>query len=149
MPGEWAFNAHCAPRPRPPAGYKVIVFFTTARLTQYMASLVAAAGMPVLEIHSRKSQVRVRRRRRCGAGAGGGGGGGGGARTCPLQCVLVCTDSPPPPRSHTPQGARDKAAAEFRGATGGCILFSSDVSARGVDYPDVTLVLQVGGVGWW
>jgi ATP-dependent RNA helicase MSS116 len=39
------------------AGYKAIVFFTTARLTQYMASLVSAAGLPVLEIHSRKSQV--------------------------------------------------------------------------------------------
>ena len=43
------------------AGFKVIVFFTTARFTQYMAALVAAAGMPVLEIHSRKSQVRVGR----------------------------------------------------------------------------------------
>ena len=27
------------------------------------------------------------------------------------------------------------------------ILFTTDVSARGVDYPDVTLVLQVGFVG--
>ena len=36
---------------------QVIVFFTTARLTQYMAALIDAAGLPVLEIHSRKSQV--------------------------------------------------------------------------------------------
>lgn len=76
--------------------HKVIVFFTTARLTQYMAALMAAAGMPVLEIHSRKSQ-----------------------------------------------SARDKASKDFRSATSG-ILFSSDVSARGVDYPEVTLVLQIG-----
>ncbi|EFN51650.1 hypothetical protein CHLNCDRAFT_59143 [Chlorella variabilis] len=39
--------------------------------------------------------------------------------------------------------ARDKASKEFRTATS-AILFSSDVSARGVDYPDVTMVLQVG-----
>lgn len=45
------------PPTRPPSR-QVIVFFTTARLTQYMAALMAAAGLPVLEIHSRKSQVR-------------------------------------------------------------------------------------------
>lgn len=77
-------------------GHKIIVFFTTARLTQYMAALVNASGVEVLEIHSRKSQ-----------------------------------------------SARDKASAAFRAAKE-AILFTSDVSARGVDYPDVTLVLQVG-----
>ena len=76
--------------------HKVIAFFTTARLTQFMAALANAAGIPVLEIHSRKSQ-----------------------------------------------SAREKASAEFRSARAS-ILFSSDVSARGVDYPDVTMVLQVG-----
>jgi len=76
--------------------FKIIVFFTTARFTQYMAELVNAAGVDVLEIHSRKSQA-----------------------------------------------FRDKASAKFRAASS-AILFSSDVSARGVDYPDVSLVLQVG-----
>lgn len=76
--------------------FKIIVFFTTARFTQYMAELVNAAGVEVLEIHSRKSQA-----------------------------------------------FRDKASAKFRAASS-AILFSSDVSARGVDYPDVSLVLQVG-----
>lgn len=37
-------------------GYKVLVFFTTARLTQCMAELFNLMGVPVLEIHSRKSQ---------------------------------------------------------------------------------------------
>lgn len=37
----------------------MIAFFTTARLTQYMAALMTAAGLPVLEIHSRKSQARL------------------------------------------------------------------------------------------
>jgi hypothetical protein len=40
------------------------------------------------------------------------------------------------------QSAREKASKDFRTATS-AILFSSDVSARGVDYPDVTMVLQV------
>ena len=43
-----------------------------------------------------------------------------------------------------PQSAREKASAAFRTAPE-AMLFSSDVSARGVDYPDVTLVLQVRG----
>ena len=45
--------------PRLQPDHKIIVFFTTARLTQYMASLMIASGLPVLEIHSRKSQVGV------------------------------------------------------------------------------------------
>ena len=77
---------------------KIIVFFVTARFTQYMAEMMNAAGDlgQVLEIHSRKSQ-----------------------------------------------SARDKASAAFRSSKR-AILFSSDVSARGVDYPDITLVLQIG-----
>ncbi len=43
--------------------------------------------------------------------------------------------------SRKSQSARTKAADAFRNGTR-CIMFSSDVSARGVDYPDVTLVLQ-------
>lgn len=75
---------------------KVIVFFCTARQTQFHAELFSALGLPTLEIHSRKSQAQ-----------------------------------------------RDKASALFRTARSG-FLFTSDVSARGVDYPDVTAVVQVG-----
>jgi ATP-dependent RNA helicase MSS116, mitochondrial len=39
-----------------PAGYKIIMFFATARQTGYYASILNAVGMPCLEIHSRKSQ---------------------------------------------------------------------------------------------
>ena len=76
--------------------FKIIVFFPTARFTQYMATLASAMGLPVLEIHSRKSQ-----------------------------------------------SARGKASAAFLKQSNQ-VLFSSDVSARGMDYPGVTLVLQVG-----
>jgi ATP-dependent RNA helicase MSS116, mitochondrial len=44
--------------------------------------------------------------------------------------------------SRKSQPARTRISEEFRAAKR-AILFSSDVSARGVDYPDVTLVIQV------
>eukprot|EP00927_Polykrikos_kofoidii_P049082 TRINITY_DN43213_c0_g1_i1.p1 TRINITY_DN43213_c0_g1~~TRINITY_DN43213_c0_g1_i1.p1 ORF type:complete len:569 (+),score=87.89 TRINITY_DN43213_c0_g1_i1:50-1756(+) len=45
--------------------------------------------------------------------------------------------------SRMSQSARTRVSNGFRDETRG-ILFSSDVSARGMDYPDVTFVLQVG-----
>jgi ATP-dependent RNA helicase MSS116 len=45
--------------------------------------------------------------------------------------------------SRKSQVARQKASDAFRKADH-AVLFSSDVSARGMDYPDVTFVLQVG-----
>lgn len=45
--------------------------------------------------------------------------------------------------SRMSQSSRTKASNAFRGAKKG-ILFSSDVSARGLDYPDVSLVVQFG-----
>ncbi|KAF5194208.1 Dead-box atp-dependent rna helicase [Thalictrum thalictroides] len=44
--------------------------------------------------------------------------------------------------SRKPQGHRNRISDEFRKSKG-LILVTSDVSARGVDYPDVTLVIQV------
>ncbi|KAL9191500.1 hypothetical protein ACHAXT_001206 [Thalassiosira profunda] len=41
------------------------------------------------------------------------------------------------------QSSRNTASEAFREATN-AILFTSDVSARGIDYPDVTQVIQVG-----
>ena len=80
--------------------FKVIVFFTTARLTGFMADLFNSVkselGYSTMEIHSRMSQP-----------------------------------------------SRLKASETFRHSTR-AVLFSSDVSARGMDYPDVTYVLQVG-----
>ncbi|OZJ02021.1 hypothetical protein BZG36_05225, partial [Bifiguratus adelaidae] len=42
------------------------------------------------------------------------------------------------------QAQRTRISDDFRRAPAGSILFTSDVSARGVDYPNVGLVLQVG-----
>ena len=76
--------------------YKIIVFFTTARVTGYMSQLLMKCGLNILEMHSRKSQ-----------------------------------------------SVRTKTSDIFRRSTD-VIMFSSDVSARGMDYPNVTFVLQVG-----
>ena len=46
------------------------------------------------------------------------------------------------PLPHSLQAVRTRTSEEFRSAKSG-IMFSSDVTARGLDYPDVTLVLQV------
>merc|ERR1719499_2684328 len=73
-----------------------MVFFTTARATQLYSELFCQSRLPVLEIHSRKSQAH-----------------------------------------------RNRCADQFRSSQSG-IIFSSDVSARGLDYPDVTTVIQVG-----
>lgn len=86
----------------PGAPCKVIAFFTTARLTGFMAEFINSAmgqtGFPkILEIHSRMSQ-----------------------------------------------SIRQRTSEKFRASKDNTILFSSDVSARGMDYPGVTFVLQVG-----
>ena len=45
--------------------------------------------------------------------------------------------------SRKSQPHRTRTAEQFRNGTD-LIMFSSDVSARGMDYPDVTAVVQVG-----
>mmetsp|Transcript_20628 Transcript_20628/g.26681 ORF Transcript_20628/g.26681 Transcript_20628/m.26681 type:complete len:597 (-) Transcript_20628:361-2151(-) len=42
------------------------------------------------------------------------------------------------------QGHRKRVAEAFRDAKRNAVLFSSDVSSRGMDYPDVTSVIQIG-----
>lgn len=46
--------------------------------------------------------------------------------------------------SNKRQEARSRISQQFKKARPGSILVTSDVSARGVDYPDVSLVLQIG-----
>ena len=75
--------------------YRIVVFFTTARLTQLYSEAFSLVGLPVLEMHSRRSQSQ-----------------------------------------------RTRVADQFRDGSN-LIMFSSDVSARGMDYPDVTAVIQV------
>lgn len=76
--------------------YKVIVFCTTAMVTEFMYIMLRDLKLNVREIHSRK-----------------------------------------------PQLYRTRISEEFRGSNR-LILVTSDVSTRGVNYPDVTLVIQVG-----
>lgn len=76
--------------------YKVIVFCTTAMVTEFMYIMLRDLKLNVREIHSRK-----------------------------------------------PQLYRTRISEEFRGSNR-LVLVTSDVSTRGVNYPDVTLVIQVG-----
>lgn len=46
--------------------------------------------------------------------------------------------------SRKSQSYRTRVSDEFREHKGGVVMFTSDVSARGVDYPDVTMVVQLG-----
>ena len=46
--------------------------------------------------------------------------------------------------SRKKQDVRSRTSDQFRRSKGGSVMFTSDVSARGVDYPDVTHVVQVG-----
>ncbi|MES1911709.1 MAG: hypothetical protein MHM6MM_004102 [Cercozoa sp. M6MM] len=76
---------------------KFVVFFPTARVVGFFATLFRDVfRIPVLELHSRKSQ-----------------------------------------------NVRTRTSQQFRDARYG-VLFTSDVSARGVDYPHVSHVVQVG-----
>jgi ATP-dependent RNA helicase MSS116, mitochondrial len=76
---------------------KIVVFFPTARLVNFYAEAFNCGNiLPVMELHSKKSQ-----------------------------------------------SYRNRVSNEFRNANTG-ILFTSDVSARGVDYPNVSHVLQFG-----
>jgi len=100
---EHVLQDHIAEQKAANQAYKVIVFFTTARVAGFMAELFRADpryphydDTSLLEMHSRKSQ-----------------------------------------------SYRTNVAKKFTNQSN-VILFSSDVSARGVDYPDVTCVLQVG-----
>jgi ATP-dependent RNA helicase MSS116, mitochondrial len=46
--------------------------------------------------------------------------------------------------SRMSQSARTRTSDAFRGSDGNVVMFTSDVSARGVDYPGCTLIVQVG-----
>ena len=67
------------------------------------------------------------------------------ARLTQLYAELFAAMGAPVLEMHSrkSQPQRTKAAEAFRNGSR-TIMFSSDVSARGVDYPDVTLVIQVG-----
>merc|ERR1712039_392734 len=67
------------------------------------------------------------------------------ARATQLYSELFCQSKVQVFEIHSrkSQAHRTRCADQFRAASSG-IIFSSDVSARGLDYPDVTTVIQVG-----
>jgi ATP-dependent RNA helicase MSS116 len=67
------------------------------------------------------------------------------ARQTQLFAEAFAALGAPPLEMHSrrSQGQRTRVSDAFR-AGSGLVMFSSDVSARGMDYPDVTAVIQVG-----
>ena len=114
--------------------HKAIVFFPTAHATKYAAELFNLAGVPVLEMHSRLTQnrrQRVSKQFRGGEEAGS------------------TKSSAAPPKNGRKKGGKKGrnhgGAQDTRAGTASPrFMFSSDVSARGLDYPGVTHVFQVG-----
>eukprot|EP00475_Leptophrys_vorax_P023608 TRINITY_DN3231_c0_g1_i1.p1 TRINITY_DN3231_c0_g1~~TRINITY_DN3231_c0_g1_i1.p1 ORF type:complete len:525 (-),score=160.88 TRINITY_DN3231_c0_g1_i1:95-1435(-) len=67
------------------------------------------------------------------------------ARETGLVAGLFQEYKPLQMHSKLSQSARDRTAREFR-MPGSHLMFSSDVSARGMDYPNITMIVQVGHV---
>ena len=144
-----------------PRQHKVLVFFPTARMVRRASSPTCPGTHPVHTIHRiplcshRLMYVRILRTS-CSSHQ---------PRTCSLQQVQLyatliksAISSAPSPsstadeassirilemHSRLSQAARTNVAADFRSSR--CVmLFSTDISARGLDYPGVTAVVQVG-----
>ena len=99
---------------------KIIVFFVTARCTQFFAEFFNSGGIEVMEIHSRKSQSARSKTSERFRNA--------------KQAVLFTSDvSGAGPTHPTPRPISEDSLVVARWC-----------SARGMDYPDVSFVLQVG-----
>eukprot|EP00966_Prymnesium_polylepis_P268643 6206139-Prymnesium_polylepis.1 len=116
------------PRAHGPPSYKVVVFFASARMVQLYAALAkgatAAAGAAV-------AAAAVG-----GRGTGGLGVAGGSDSELGNLRVLEM-------HSRLSQAVRTAVTADFRKSTN-VVLFTTDISARGLDYPGVTAVVQLG-----
>ena len=98
---------------------KIIVFFVTARCTQFFAEFFNSGGIEVMEIHSRKSQSARSKTSERFRNA--------------KQAVLFTSDVSGTGPTHPTPGQSRKTHWWWRWC-----------SARGMDYPDVSFVLQVG-----
>lgn len=104
--------------------YKIMVFFPTSRLVRFFYQLCTIGNVDL----SKSGRMSGETRRETGGNHRDDGDG---------QKVLWEI------HSRMSQASRGRASNAFRNAQRG-ILFTSDVSARGLDYPDVTLVVQMG-----
>jgi ATP-dependent RNA helicase MSS116 len=66
------------------------------------------------------------------------------AREASFMAKLFKSYEPLEMHSRLTQNARDRTAKVFKEGDKHQIMFSSDVSARGMDYPDITMIIQVG-----
>mmetsp|Transcript_38355 Transcript_38355/g.41580 ORF Transcript_38355/g.41580 Transcript_38355/m.41580 type:complete len:893 (-) Transcript_38355:433-3111(-) len=104
---------------------KIVVFFPTARLVQFYAEIFheVTGGVSVNVIdHNNDNEYNTDATNKK-------------RKALKLQSWEL--------HSKKSQGYRNRVSEEFRKATTG-VLFTSDVSARGVDYPNVSHVIQCG-----
>lgn len=101
---------------------KVIVFCNTTKQTQVVAKLLKSNDIMNL-LPSGKWEAKTR---------------GFTRGSSPSSFKFVTLEI----HSNLDQDQRSKVSSRFRAARGGGILVTSDVSARGVDYPNVTRVIQ-------
>ncbi|KAG7361929.1 DEAD/DEAH box helicase domain protein [Nitzschia inconspicua] len=99
--------------------FKILVFFPTSRMVRFFHQLFTMGKINL----GRRQQQRGKHDT--------------GSRNNKRETLLWEI------HSHMSQSSRTRASESFRNAKRG-ILFSTDVSARGMDYPDVTLVVQMG-----
>jgi ATP-dependent RNA helicase MSS116 len=98
---------------------KILVFFPASRLVRFFYHFFTLGGINMLNDENSSSASKGR-----------------DSGSSYNNCVWEI-------HSRMSQSSRMRASNSFRAAKGG-VLFSSDVSARGLDYPDVTLVVQLG-----
>ena len=112
------------------AGFKVLVFFTTARLCQLYSELFVQVRPAMISSRSPRALPRSPT-----------------FSSCPPLCLARLAQlgftTLLEMHSRKSQPHRTRVADQFRDGSN-LIMFSSDVSARGMDYPDVTAVVQVG-----
>mmetsp|Transcript_2748 Transcript_2748/g.3096 ORF Transcript_2748/g.3096 Transcript_2748/m.3096 type:complete len:885 (-) Transcript_2748:366-3020(-) len=104
---------------------KIVVFFPTARLVQFYAEIfhevTGGVSVNVIDHHNdNEYNTDAKQKKR---------------KAVKLQSWEL--------HSKKSQGYRNRVSEEFRQAKTG-VLFTSDVSARGVDYPNVSQVIQCG-----
>ncbi|CAO1624683.1 unnamed protein product [Jaminaea pallidilutea] len=126
---------------------RVIVFCPTTKTTQAMAAVLqnkSIKGVLPQEFfqESQESSRFGRNASRSKAQSSSFGSGGGGthnAREVRFGGATLALEM----HSKLKQGQRDRTASNFRNHKIASVLVTSDVSARGVDYPDVTRVIQL------
>lgn len=122
---------------------KVIVFSPTTKMTQLISEMLRSplirSNLPATIFDEKKRGASPATDSRGSRDRRGRGGRGGPPQIGPQSVDLLEL------HSQLDQNQRSKRSDAFRKASVASVLCTTDVSARGVDYPNVTRVIQIGG----